>query len=108
MPDAQTSFTQDIPNRLEKNADKAKSIGAVFVFNITGDGGGTWTVNCKDDIGVTEGDAGNADCTIEIAAPDWQTMSDNPSTGMQLFFQGKLKVSGNQMLATKLQGILQD
>ena len=33
-------------------------------------------------------------------------MSENPGAAMQLYFQGKLKVSGNAMLATKLQQIL--
>jgi putative sterol carrier protein len=108
MPDAKTDFTQNIPQRLANNEDKAKAVNAVFLFKITGDEGGTWTVNCKDDVGVQEGDQGNADCTIETSAADWKTISDNPSSGMQLYFQGKLKVSGNAMLATKLQDILKD
>ena len=42
--------------------------------------------------------------TIEIAEPDFQTLLANPqSEGMKLFFAGKLKVKGNQMLAMNLQ-----
>ena len=45
-----------------------------------------------------------ADCTITIAAEDFQKLHENPqANGMQLFFAGKLKVAGNQMLAMKLQ-----
>ena len=33
-------------------------------------------------------------------------MSETPGAAMQLYFQGKLKVTGNAMLATKLQQIL--
>ncbi len=106
MADAQTSFTQDIPNKISADPEKAKAIGAIFLFKVTGDNGGTWTLNLKDEVGVTDGDAGNAECTIEIANEDWETISTNSGAAMQLYFQGKLKVSGNAMLATKLQQIL--
>jgi putative sterol carrier protein len=106
MPDAQTSFTKDIPARIAKDPEQSKKVGAIYLFKITGDGGGAWTINLKDNPGVTEGDAGNAECTIEMSADDWKTISEKPSAAMQLYFQGKLKVSGNAMLATKLQQIL--
>jgi len=106
MPNAQTSFTQDIPNKISADPEKAKGIAAIFLFKVTGDHGGTWTLNLKDEVGVSEGDSGNAECTIELANEDWETISTNPGAAMQLYFSGKLKVSGNAMLATKLQQIL--
>ena len=93
-------------DKIKANVEGSKAIGAIFLFKITGDGGGTWTVNLKDDVGVKEGDAGGADCTLELTSDDWKTMSETPGAAMQLYFQGKLKVSGNAMLATKLQTIL--
>ncbi len=106
MADPKTDFTTNIPTRLEANKDTVKGIGAVFLFTIDGPNGGTWTVNCKDDVGVKEGDAGGADCTIKMAEADWNTLRSTPGAGMQLFMSGKLKVGGNMMLATKLQQIL--
>lgn len=106
MADAQTSFETAIPGRINADLAKAKSIGAIFVFKITGDGGGTWTVDLKNDVGVRAGEADGADCTLELSHEDWQTISENPSAAMGLFFQGRIKVSGNPMLATKLQEIL--
>jgi putative sterol carrier protein len=48
--------------------------------------------------------SGPADCTISITDEDFQKLVENPqANGMQLFFSGKLKVTGNQMLAMKLQ-----
>ena len=44
-----------------------------------------------------------ADCTVTVAADDFVKLQENPSSGMQLFFAGKLKISGNQMLGMKLQ-----
>lgn len=106
MADAQTDFGTRLPEKIKNDPEKAKAIGAVFLFKINGDGGGVWTIDCKDDPGVTEGEKGTADCTLELTADDWKTISDNPGAAMQLFFTGKLKVTGNAMLATKLQQIL--
>lgn len=106
MGDAKTDFGTRLPAKITSDTEKAKAIGAVFLFKITGDDGGTWTINCKDDIGVYEGEKGTPDCTLELSAEDWKTISDNPGAAMQLFFTGKLKVTGNAMLATKLQQIL--
>ncbi|MEZ4340465.1 MAG: SCP2 sterol-binding domain-containing protein [Sandaracinaceae bacterium] len=106
MPDAKTDFTKNLPEKISDDPDNAKEIDAVFLFKITGDDGGTWTVNCRDDVGVHEGEVGEADCTLELSSEDWQAISDNPAMAMQLYFQGKLKVSGDAMKATKLQQLL--
>ena len=106
MADAKTDFGTNIPAKITADPEKSKAIGAIFCFKIPGDTGGTWTVDCKENVGVREGDEGNADCTLEIAAEDWDKISGNSTAAMQLYFQGKLKVTGNAMLATKLKGIL--
>ena len=106
MADAQSDFTTRLPNKIAGDLDKAKAIGAVFVFKINGDGGGTWTIDLKNNPGVRQGAEEGADCTLELAADDWKTISENADAAMQLYFTGKLKVSGNAMLATKLKQIL--
>ena len=106
MADAKTDFSEKIPNKIQADPEASKAIGAVFLFKISGDDGGTWTVNLKDDLGVKEGEHGEPDVTLELSDEDWATISDDPQAAMNLFFQNKLKVSGNPMLATKLQQIL--
>jgi len=106
MPDAQTSFTEHIPKSIESDLEKAKAVDAVFLFKVSGEGGGVWTVNMKDAPGVCEGDAGNAECTIELSTDDWRAMTDKPGSAMQFFMQGKIKVTGNALLATKLQAVI--
>ena len=106
MPDAQTSFTQSIPKSIESDLDKAKAVDAIFLFKVNGDGGGDWTVNMKDAPGVTDGDSGNAECTIELSTDDWKAMTEKPGSAMQFFMQGKIKVTGNALLATKLQSVI--
>ena len=51
---------------------------------------------------ITQGEK-PADCTITITSDDFQKLYESPAAGMQLFFAGKLKIAGNQMLGMKLQ-----
>ena len=106
MRDPHFSFTEVIPRSIESDIDKAKAVDAVFLFKVNGEDGGIWTVNMKDAPGVSEGDAGNAECIIELSAADWKAMTEKPGSAMQFFMQGKIRVTGNALLATKLQSVI--
>lgn len=100
---AQELFDQQVPAALAAHPDKAKLIGAVYLFKIKGDDGGDWTV----DLAATPptcapGERGQPQCTIEIAHDDFKQVLTNPALAMQMYFQGKLRVTGDPMLATKL------
>ena len=100
--DVKKLFNEDLPTALAKNADDAKTIGAKYQMNITGEG--EWFIDVSSMGPSCKPGTGTADCTITIAADDFQKLVENPqANGMQLFFAGKLKVAGNQMLAMKLQ-----
>ena len=105
--DIKNLFNNELPAAISKSPDKAAEIGHVFQMNVTGDGGGAWTINTtKNDGGPSckAGTLATAECTINISDADFQKLVENPqANGMQLFFAGKLKVQGNQMLAMKLQ-----
>ncbi|MFH1130237.1 MAG: SCP2 sterol-binding domain-containing protein [Pseudomonadota bacterium] len=106
--DAKTLFDKKLPEMIKTSPNKAKELEAIYLFKIKGDNGGVWTVDLKSDSpGVSKGDKGNADCTIELADSDFEAMLKNSQLAMQLFFQGKLKVTGNPMLATKLQQLFE-
>src|SRR5262249_40012092 len=107
--DIQKLFNDDLPSALQKNADTAKQIGAKYQINVTGADGGEWFVDVSDSgPKLVKGNPGGADCTITISSEDFQKLHENPqANGMQLFFSGKLKVAGNQMLAMKLQKLFQ-
>lgn len=99
-------FDNILPSSIAKNPAAAQQVGAVYVFKISGDGGGEWTVDLKSATpSVSKGVGAGAECTIEVTNTDFVSMLQNPNLGMQLFMQGKLRVSGNPMLAMKLQNL---
>jgi putative sterol carrier protein len=94
-------FNEQLPAALTRNADEAKSINATYQMNIAG--AGSWHLDLTSaGPAIVQGEK-PADCTINITAEDFQKLQENPAAGMQLFFSGKLKISGNQMLGMKLQ-----
>ena len=101
---ATETFDVAVPEGLLKYPDKAREVNAIYTFKISGEGGGDWTVDLTSDPPTcVRGDSGKAQCTIVIAHEDFQSMLKDPNAGMQLYFQGKLRVSGDPMLAMKLQ-----
>jgi putative sterol carrier protein len=100
--DVKKLFNEELPAALQKNAEDARTIGAKYQMNITGEG--EWNIDVSSTGPACKAGEGPADCTITIAAEDFQKLVENPqANGMQLFFAGNLKVTGNQMLAMKLQ-----
>lgn len=103
MPvDIKKLFNEQLPPALAKNAEDAKSIGAKYQLNVTGEG--QWFIDVSPSGPSCSAGTGTADCTLTISSEDFQKLYENPAAnGTQLFFSGKLKVEGNPMLAMKLQ-----
>ena len=102
--DIQKLFNDELPAALAKHADDAKTVGAKFQLNITGPGGGEWNIDVTASGPTCKPGTGPADCTMTLSDEDFQKLLENPqANGMQLYFSGKLKMSGNPMLAVKLQ-----
>ena len=99
--DTKKLFNEDLPAALAKNAEEAKTIGAKYQMNITGEG--SWFIDVSATGPKCVAGEQPADCTITIASDDFQKLIEDPQqNGMQLFFAGKLKIGGNNMLAMKL------
>ncbi len=99
--DIKKLFNEELPASLAKNAEDVKTIGAKFQMNVTGEG--EWFIDASESGPACKPGSEAADCTLTIAAEDFQKLMENPqANGMSLFFAGKLKVAGNQMLAMKL------
>lgn len=102
-------FDQKVPAALKTSPEKAKDVTAIYLFKISGADGGTWTVDLLSSPPTCQpGVNGTAQCTIEATDADFSSMIDGGmQAAMQLFFTGKLKVSGDPNLATKLSKLLQ-
>ncbi|XYI01227.1 SCP2 sterol-binding domain-containing protein [Sorangium sp. So ce1128] len=107
--DIQKLFNEELPAALVKNTDAAKQIGGKYQINVTGEGGGEWLIDLSDTgPKIASGSTGGADVTITLSSEDFQKLHENPqANSMQLYFAGKLKVTGNQMLAMKLPKLFQ-
>ncbi len=104
---AKELFDVSLPSGLKANVEKARSIGAIYGFKISGPNGGNWTVDLKADPPAVKPEADPAaQCSVTIADTDFEKLLGNPKLGMQLFMSGKLKVGGNQALAMKLEQLL--
>ena len=102
-------FDQKVPEALRTSPDKAKDVAAIYLFKIGGADGGTWTVDLLSSPPTClAGAQGAPQCTIEATDADFRSMIDGGmAAAMQLFFTGKLKVTGDAALATKLSKLLQ-
>ncbi len=101
---AKQLFDDLIPKGLAANPEKAREVGAIYGFRIRGEGGGDWVVDLTANPPTcSAGVSDRAQCTIDVDHADFQRMLAEPSAGMQLYFEGKLRVSGDPMLATRLQ-----
>ena len=103
---AQKIFGEILPAKLDGN-EGARSANAVYVFDIDGDTGGTWTVDLtKDADFVTDGAVDEPQCTIAMKEADFVSLWEGKLPGAQAFMMGKLKIKGDMGLAMKLQNFL--
>ena len=102
-------FDTKVPSALAKHPDKAKDVAAVYLFKISGADGGVWTADLNAaPPSCVAGESGAPQCTIEATDDDFRSMIDGGMpVAMQLFFSGKIKVSGDANLAPRLSKILQ-
>ena len=88
------------------NAAAAKGMNAAFQFEITGEGGGSWNVIVKDGAcQVQDGKHSAPTVTLTMASDTWLGIVNKQVNSVQAFMGGKLKLTGNMMLAQKIQDL---
>lgn len=103
MADTRGFFEEYLPNKMKNDPDLAKSVDAIFQFNI--EGAGSWALDLTGEGTVTEGTHDKPDCTLTAKKATWEAILDKPSKAIQMVMMGKLKID-NLGLATSLQKIL--
>jgi putative sterol carrier protein len=100
-------FEVHIPAKLKAKPDVVAKINAIYQFNISGPGGGSWAVDCTQPGGKVEtGTVGTARCTVAASAQHFLDIVNGKLNPQMAFMSGKLKIQGDMGLAMKLQQIL--
>ena len=100
-------FETDLANAMTVKPDLVRRVGVKYQFNVTGDGGGEWFVDASaSGPSVARGNPSRADCTITLSVQDFEQLWQNPSSGMNLFFSGRLRIAGDAMLAMRFQDLV--
>jgi putative sterol carrier protein len=85
------------------NRDAAAGLNAVIQYNIEGADGGDWYVVIKDQTcTVSEGLHASPSVSLRMADKDWIAMCNGQLNGVTAFMTGKLKATGDIMLAQRL------
>jgi putative sterol carrier protein len=97
-------FETEIPSRIKAKPELAKDINAVVHFNITGDGGGIWTLDAtKAADWITAGPSGDPKMVITATAGDFEKIVTKQMNAQMAAMSGKLKFKPMDMaIAMKL------
>lgn len=107
MMTAEQIFNEKIAQKLSANADKVKTIKAIYQFELMGDAPSSWTIDLtKDKDFVSSGANAQANCTVTIKLQDLSDIIEKKLNPQMAFMTGKLKVKGDMGLALKLGSIL--
>jgi NAD(P)-dependent dehydrogenase (short-subunit alcohol dehydrogenase family)/acyl dehydratase/putative sterol carrier protein len=99
---AQLVFTE-MAKRI--NSDMVAKVGCIYRFDITSDDGSktkSWIVDLKSGNGSVREAKEKADCTFKLKDADFVKLMLGKLNPQMAFMKGKLKISGNMMLAQKL------
>jgi putative sterol carrier protein len=103
---ARDLFDRQMPERLKAKPEIAQKVNAIYKFVVTGEGGGTWTVDLTQPGGKVSESDGEAQCTISIGAKELIAVVNGKLNAQMAFMTGKLKVAGDIGLALKLGSLL--
>ena len=84
----------------------AGNLNATYLFDVSGTGGGKWTLEIKDGkCDLQLGVCNSPSVTISISDQDWLAMYKGKLNSQMAFMMGKLRVAGDMGLAMKLQSM---
>ena len=107
---AELSKTREIFEKVDKkikeNPQEYTELGAVYKFVLDGPEGGTWVIDLrKDTIGVRESDE-EANCTFETQDVHFIELFNGSLPPENAFVTGKVKLSGDVLLAVRFGELL--
>ncbi|MEY2439770.1 MAG: hypothetical protein QOI34_1155 [Verrucomicrobiota bacterium] len=83
--------------------DKAKSVRALYQFDLSGPNGGLWWIEVNDGkMKMGHGPVHNPGVIFRASDRDWVALSNGNLPGFWAYLSGRLKIRGDQQLARKL------
>ena len=97
---------EKVDGKLKERADEYRDVGALYKIVLGGADGGTWLIDFRPgSIGVREDDA-EAECTIETKDEHFVNLFDGKLSPENALLTGKVKVSGDMLLAMRFGELL--
>ena len=85
-------------------ADASKGVNAIYQFEISGDGGGTWHVIVADgDLDIQNGAHDEPSARVISSADNYLKICNGDINGLRAVMTRKMKIEGNLVLARKMQ-----
>lgn len=89
-------FAHELPERIK---DGAHGLRHTFVFDVSGDGGGVWSIDFGAGT-VRPGDA-PAEVTLGLSSADLRELLRHPEHSGALLIRGRIRVTGNDAAAIR-------
>ncbi len=85
------------------NPAAAKGVNKTFQWNVSGEQAGVWAVKVANQTcEVIPGGVEKPDMTLILSDQDWLSIAEGKLDPMNAFMTGKVKVTGDMMLAMKI------
>lgn len=105
MPSTVEIF-EKVERKLREKPDEFSAVGAVYKFIIAGADGGTWIIDLrKETLGVRVSDE-DAECTLEMLDEHFVDLFTGVLPPENALLSGKIKLSGNVLLAMRFADLL--
>jgi len=112
MADEQQTMTprdfvnQVMPAAVAMMSEKTKGLNAVLGLHLLGEGGGNWTVKIQNGSAcVEEGVTDYWDCALSVPAGDYLALASGQMTPYEAVAKGRIGISGDLGLASKLRSL---
>ncbi len=97
---------EKVERKLREKPDEFSEVGAVYKFIIEGPEGGTWIIDLrKETLGVRVSDE-DAECTVEMLDVHFVDLFTGVLPPENALLSGKIKLSGNVLLAMRFADLL--
>ncbi len=88
------------------NPSAAAGLNKTFQWNITGEQAGVWALKIANQTcELVRGGVEKPDITLNMKDTDWIDVAEGKLNAMNAFTSGKVKVTGDMMLAMRLQNL---